>query len=73
MTTAANENLVGGTFLGGGELTNFQLVGETSHHPPSRVNPAYCNLVSYLSVLIFKTNNLQKEKDYPRPVWMMGF
>ena len=52
-----DKNLMDGIFLGGGEWTNFQLVGQTLHHPPTSENPPCYNLVS-----IFKTNNLQKKK-----------
>ena len=45
----------------------------TPQHHTSRENPACFNLALKLRVSVFKTNNLQKEKDCPRPVHMMEF
>ena len=45
--------------------------GRNPHYPPSSENPRCCNFVLQLRWSIFKTNNLMKEKVYPRSVRMM--
>ena len=47
--------------------------GGTPHRPLSTENHACCNLFLQLRVSIHKTNNLQKEKGFPRSVWVMEF
>ena len=70
-----DKNFMGRIFSGGEKWTNFQLVGGLPTIPSvGKTMHAAIYFYSWeYQVSIYKTNNLQKEKGFPRAVQMMEF